>query len=232
MKVNSQFQQTLLGCLHDDADAVVDKLKTKYSRDFKCTTSSCCNTDSEGNYYYNALFEDINSGDSVETNFQYIVESNEIVSYGTPEEIADEIMQNIQGIQSSDITEGSYISAAADDEDTDFDQDISFDDNDVYTDDEALNDTLDEMSDQLDNMQDQLEDIQEDDPSIQVDNNIENHYIVECDKCHGVFISSIIESDASIEKISGRCPLCGKDSEQYLKWIIRSVDYEEPEDTF
>ena len=51
-----------------------------------------------------------------------------------------------------------------------------------------------------------LEDVRQDDPTIKIDNNIAGHYIAECERCHGVFISSIVESDQEIESISSICP--------------------------
>lgn len=67
-------------------------------------------------------------------------------------------------------------------------------------------------------------DVDEDDPSIEIDNNIENHYIAECESCHGIFISAVILSDQAVESLTGICPLCGKDSDQSLKWVIKSIE--------
>lgn len=67
-------------------------------------------------------------------------------------------------------------------------------------------------------------DVTEDEPDIEVDNNIENHFIAECESCHGIFISAVILSDQPIETISGTCPLCGKDTDQSLKWVIKPVE--------
>lgn len=83
--------------------------------------------------------------------------------------------------------------------------------------------TIDDISDSVDDIQDTIEDIEEDDVDIEVDNNIANHYIAECDSCHGIFISALAESDQEIEKISGVCPLCDKETDQYLKWIVKSI---------
>lgn len=66
--------------------------------------------------------------------------------------------------------------------------------------------------------------IEEDDVSIQTDNNIANHYIAECDICKGIFISSIVESDMEVDMLSGVCPVCGKESDMYLKWIVKDID--------
>ena len=91
-------------------------------------------------------------------------------------------------------------------------------------DDDTFDDTLDEMADNIEDMQDTLDDVQEDDVDIEVDNNIDGHLIAECDKCHGIFISAMIESDQEVEKISGVCPLCEKESDQYIKWVVKAIE--------
>ncbi len=86
-----------------------------------------------------------------------------------------------------------------------------------------ISDTIDDVADSVDDMQDVVDDLEEDSPDIEVDNNIADHYIAECDSCQGVFISALIESDQEVTKISGICPICGKETDQYLKWIVREV---------
>lgn len=71
------------------------------------------------------------------------------------------------------------------------------------------------------------EDGQQDGSTIEIENNITNHLIAECQNCHGIFISAMIASDQAVESINGVCPLCNKDTEQSLKWIIK--DYPEEE---
>lgn len=90
--------------------------------------------------------------------------------------------------------------------------------------DDGFNDQLDDMADNIEDMQDTLDEVTEDDPSIEVDNNITDHYIAECEKCHGVFISAVTESDQEVQSVTGVCPLCGKESEQLLKWIVRDAN--------
>ena len=90
-------------------------------------------------------------------------------------------------------------------------------------DDEDVSDSIDDMADTLDDLNDALEDFEEDDVDIETENNIEDHFIAECEKCHGVFITSVIESDQEIEKISGVCPLCDEECDQYLKWVIKGL---------
>ena len=86
-----------------------------------------------------------------------------------------------------------------------------------------MQESLDDIADTVEDIQDSVDDIQEDDVEIDIDNNIANHYIAECDTCKGVFISALVESDQEVEKISGVCPLCHKDTDQYLKWIAKDV---------
>lgn len=90
-------------------------------------------------------------------------------------------------------------------------------------DDADFNDTLDDVADTVSDIQDAVEEIEEDDVDIEVDNNITNHYIAECDTCHGVFISAMIKSDQVVDHISGVCPLCEKETNQYLKWVIEDA---------
>ena len=104
--------------------------------------------------------------------------------------------------------------------DEDFD-DVDEFDMDDSDDADGLMDAVDDVADQVEDIQDTVEDEAEDAVSIEVNNNISDHYIAECDKCHGVFISAVIESEQQIDHVSGICPLCNKESDQYLKWIIK-----------
>ena len=67
------------------------------------------------------------------------------------------------------------------------------------------------------------EDIREDDPTIEIDNNIAGHYIAECERCHGIFISAVSVSDQDIDSISGICPLCDHETTQRLNWVVEDV---------
>lgn len=89
---------------------------------------------------------------------------------------------------------------------------------------DTLQDDIDYVADTLEDIQDDVQDIDEDDVDIDTENNIADHYIAECDRCHAVFISAVMESDQDIDKISGICPICGKESDQYLRWVIKDVD--------
>ena len=78
----------------------------------------------------------------------------------------------------------------------------------------------------VEDIQDDMgEDGRQDGTTIDIENNIANHLIAECQNCHGIFISAMLASDQVIESINGVCPLCSKDTEQSLKWIVK--DYPE-----
>lgn len=110
---------------------------------------------------------------------------------------------------------------AADDED-DFFTDES--EGILYEDDASIGDDIDALSDQVEDLQDSVDEVEEDDVDIELDNNISDHYIAECEGCHGIFISAMIESDQVVEKITGTCPLCEKETDQYLKWVVKAVE--------
>ena len=107
--------------------------------------------------------------------------------------------------------------------DEEFDHEFSEEEPEIV-DDDSFGDELDDLADSVEDLKDQVDDVDEDEVAIELDNNIDGHYIAECDRCHGVFISAVVESDQQVEKISGVCPLCDKDTDQYLKWIIKSVE--------
>ena len=109
-----------------------------------------------------------------------------------------------------------YIKAAGEFEDDEF----------VDEEKDGLMDAIDDVADNVEDLQDTLDDVDEDEVEIQINNNIADHFIAECDRCHGIFISAVVDSDQEIDHVSGTCPLCGKDSDQYLKWIIRSTTEE------
>lgn len=106
------------------------------------------------------------------------------------------------------------------DEDESF-EDASFDD---FDDGEDIDETIDDVAETVEDIQDDLDEVEEDKPHIETDNNIEGHYIAECEKCHEIFISAVIESEQDIDHVTGVCPLCGEHSDQYLKWVIVKKD--------
>lgn len=94
----------------------------------------------------------------------------------------------------------------------------------IVEDDTTITDNLEELSENVEDLQEQIDDIpQQDEIVIEIDNNISDHYIAECDYCHGVFISAVVSSDQEVESINGVCPLCNHESVQSLKWVIKAV---------
>lgn len=113
---------------------------------------------------------------------------------------------------------------AADEFDRDFMDFSALDDEpDTGGDDDSLDDQIDDLSDTVEDLQDTLDDVDEDDIGIEVDNNIAGHFIAECERCKGIFISAVVESDQEVTSVNGICPVCGKETEQILKWIIREI---------
>ena len=101
------------------------------------------------------------------------------------------------------------------------------DEYDELNDTEGIIDAIDDVADNIEDIQNDIEDVDEDSVDIALNNNIANHYIAECEKCQGIFISAVVESDQDIEYVSGICPVCNKETNQYLKWVIRDIS--EPE---
>ena len=93
-------------------------------------------------------------------------------------------------------------------------------------DDEGLNssdDTIDDIADAVEDLQDSVDEVKQDDESIEVENNIEDHYIAECDKCKGIFISAVKETEQPVEFVHGTCPLCQEETDQNIKWVVRAI---------
>lgn len=109
------------------------------------------------------------------------------------------------------------IVAADDDKFSDFEDDL-------LEEDAGLDDAVDDLADQVEDLQDAFDGIEEDDPNIEIDNNIEGKYIAECDRCKGIFISAIPESDVFMDHIHGTCPLCEHETDQYLNWVVRKAE--------
>lgn len=121
-------------------------------------------------------------------------------------------------IKKTRITASKRIVAA----DADFEDDVIEDD--LLDDDNGLEDSVDDLADQVEDLQDAFDGIDEDDPNIEIDNNIEGKYIAECDRCKGIFISAIPESDVYMDHIHGTCPLCEHETDQYLNWVVRKAE--------
>lgn len=162
--------------------------------------------------------------------FQYDSEDGEVFIDQSTSDLAERVAEELkgQGIRAST----KSIIYAADDDDTEGFADADSDDEsfDDFGDDDSIEDNIDELSDQVEDLQDSIDEVTQDEPSIDVDNNIENHYIAECESCHGIFISAVVESDQKVQKISGICPLCEKETDQYLNWVIRKANKDEEDE--
>lgn len=88
---------------------------------------------------------------------------------------------------------------------------------------DSTDETIDDIATAVEDLQDSVDEVVQDDESIEVDNNIEDHYVAECDRCKGIFISAVKESDSPMEYVHGVCPLCQEETDQHLKWVIRAV---------
>jgi hypothetical protein len=90
---------------------------------------------------------------------------------------------------------------------------------------DSFADKLDDVVDTVEDIQDTVDsdEVKEEEINIDIENNISGHYIAECDKCKGIFISATVQSDQAVESVTGECPLCGEETEQYLKWVVTPV---------
>lgn len=95
--------------------------------------------------------------------------------------------------------------------------------------DDSFSDQLEDVADTVEDIQDTVtdDDHQEDSVNIEIENNISGHYIAECNKCKNVFISATVLSDQIVECVTGVCPICREESDQYLKWVIKPVEEEQ-----
>lgn len=168
-------------------------------------------------------------GDAVTATCSFLVRDKEIIDasigYESTSEgiFADSEINEVSAAILSAVAEP--IMAAEDDPDDAFDFDafdeeeidmVGPDEGEVEEDSEELTETED----------DEFEEDPETEPNIETDNNIAGHYIVECDRCHGIFISALMESDQVVETITGICPLCEKESDQYVKWVVKPVEFQ------
>lgn len=223
---------SVMSMAQEDAKYIADRLMQKHTvvdvKDITATKVSDAAVDAEEVEYDVQIVLDIDSDQQV-VNFQYYLQPDGNV------ELSDDLDNVIQSVDSrimsgQNTADLQTITAADDFDSDDFDDD--FDkiphepaEDDTIADDDSITDTLNDMSEQLDDLQDDITDpSNEDDINIDINNNIDNHYIAECEKCHGIFISSLIASDQRVESIHGVCPLCDKESDQYLKWIVAAVE--------
>lgn len=223
---------SVMSMAQEDAKYIADRLMQKHTavdvKDITANKVSDAAVDAEEVEYDVQIVLDID-GDQQAVNFQYYLQPDGNV------ELSEDLDNVIQGVDNRIMSEQSTVNlqtiTAADDFDSD-DFEDDFDEiphepveDDTVADNDSITDTLNNMSEQLDDLQDDITDpSNEDDINIDINNNIDNHYIAECEKCHGIFISSLIASDQRVESIHGVCPLCDKESDQYLKWIVEAVE--------
>lgn len=223
---------SVMSMAQEDAKYIADCLMQKHTavdvKDIKVNKISDAAVDAEEVEYNVQIVLDIDSDQQV-VSFQYYLQPDGNVELSDD---LDNVIQSVNNrIMSGRNTSDLQTITAADDFDSD-DFDDDFDkiphepaEDGTIDDDDSITDTLNDMSEQLDDLQNDISDpSNEDDINIDINNNIDNHYIAECEKCHGIFISSLIASDQRVESIHGVCPLCDKESDQYLKWIVEAVE--------
>lgn len=180
---------------NQDVTASIDKMR--FSVKGNTITASCD-------------FRSKDSSEVIEASINYERNSNGIFADSEVGEVTDAILSAIQH---------TTITAADEDamgfDDPAFDEDFAsdFSEDDFRPEEDVLLEDEEEYEDP------------ESDIDIETDNNIDGHYIVECDRCHGVFISALVESEQTVEYLSGICPLCEKESDQYVKWVIKPVKF-------
>ena len=164
--------------------------------------------DDLGSYSVDAIFTiQNNKGEKFEFPIEYVIQGNDVYAgYTDLVELAESLKARSQDsiIAATKVPKKTRIVA---DSETD------------------LLDSVDSLAESVDDIQNSVDDITEDDPDIEVDNNITNHYIAQCDVCNGIFISALMESDQEIQSIQGTCPVCGKESEQFIRWVVRDLDF-------
>lgn len=171
------------------------------------------------------------NGKQVPLNFYYSIktEAKEIYINKPDDELANALKTASKNVAESTKVVSKPVTAAkitaADDDFESDDFDESFDDAPEDEGEASLADSIDSISDKVDDIQDTIDDAEvEDDIDIDIENNIDNHYIAECERCHGIFISSVVESDQQLDKIHGTCPLCDRETDQYLKWTVKRIE--------
>lgn len=150
------------------------------------------------------------SDEIIEASIQYKYDGSKIVSDTSVDDASKEILESINDSSSEPVM-------AADDEGFVFEDEVETEEDfEDASNEEVSEDVVDEESEEFEDPEEGVD--------IDTDNNIAGHYIAECNRCHGVFISALMESDQHVEFISGVCPLCEKESDQYIKWVIKPVE--------
>ena len=203
MSVFSQIEEFAL----DDVQAAIDTINKRNKLnppiEFIDMKHECnANTEKDGKYSIKFFADMSNAGDVFSCDYSYDVDGENVT-------LCDDLNKKVYSAycRSAKVTASTRIVAA---------------------DEDAVADSLDDLSDSVDDLQDDMEEIREDDPNIEIENNIENHFIAECESCGGIFISAMLQSDQEIDHITGICPLCERETNQYLKWVIKKVSRKNP----
>lgn len=163
----------------------------------------------------------------------YYTDGGQVYTWDSDEDLVDNVKEaydscpsTTRSVKSATAIRAASARIVAADEDDEGEEGSAFDTDfaDIDVDGDDLNDTLDDVADTVQDIQDSVDEIQEDDVNIEIDNNISNHYIAECEGCHGIFISATVQSDQKISHVTGICPLCQKETDQKMKWVIRDVE--------
>lgn len=201
--VLSQIEEFAL----DDVQAAIDTINKRNKLnppiEFIDMKHECnANTEKDGKYSIKFFADMSNAGDVFSCDYTYDVDGENVT-------LCDDLNKKVYSAycRSAKVTASTRIVAA---------------------DEDAVADSLDDLSDSVDDLQDDMEEIREDDPNIEIENNIENHFIAECESCGGIFISAMLQSDQEIDHITGICPLCERETNQYLKWVIKKVSRKNP----
>lgn len=201
--VLSQIEEFAL----DDVQAAIDTINKRNKLnppiEFIDMKHECnANTEKDGKYSIKFFADMSNAGDVFSCDYSYDIDGENVT-------LCDDLNKKVYSAycRSAKVTASTRIVAA---------------------DEDAVADSLDDLSDSVDDLQDDMEEIREDDPNIEIENNIENHFIAECESCGGIFISAMLQSDQEIDHITGICPLCERETNQYLKWVIKKVSRKNP----
>ena len=167
----------------------------------------CGDVDDAGDYtvYATAIINCLSKNTQFDFTVEYVISGDDVYVGGDVAELAESLIERcnrLEPVQAATAHKKCRITAAEGNDD-------------------MFSDTVDDLSDTVDDIQDTLDDIDEDDVDIELNNNIAEHFIAECDSCHGVFISAMVNSDQDVTSINGVCPLCDKETEQLLKWVIK-----------
>lgn len=203
MSVFSQIEEFAL----DDVQAAIDTINKRNKLnppiEFIDMKHECnANTEKDGKYSIKFFADMSNAGAVFSCDYSYDVDGENVT-------LCDDLDKKVYSAycRSAKVTASTRIVAA---------------------DEDAVADSLDDLSDSVDDLQDDMEEIREDDPNIEIENNIENHFIAECESCGGIFISAMLQSDQEIDHITGICPICERETNQYLKWVIKKVSRKNP----